>query len=70
MNLLQWFLLVEQDANLRLIVVEPMFTFDFNSSKCCCKVQRTCKQVIMDIMDHGSCTVDKVFISWHLTVNY
>ena len=28
----------------------PMFNFDFNSSKCCYKVQRTCKQVIMELL--------------------
>ena len=50
MALLQWFLLIEQEANLQLIVVEPMFNFDFDSSKCCCKVQRTCKQMIMDLV--------------------
>ena len=27
-----------------------MFNFDFNSSKCCCKVQRTCKQVSMELL--------------------
>ena len=50
MSLLQWFLLIEQEVNLQLIVVEPMFTFEFNSSKCCCKVQRTCKQVFTDLV--------------------
>ena len=34
----------------KLIIVEPMFNFDFNFSKCWCKVQRTCKQVIMDLV--------------------
>ena len=52
MALLQWFLLIEQEANLQLIVVEPMFTFEFNSSKWCCKVQRTCKQVITDFAQY------------------
>ena len=28
MAVLQWFLLVEQEANLQLIVVEPMFKFE------------------------------------------
>ena len=27
MTLLQWFLLIEQEVNLQLIVVEPMFNF-------------------------------------------
>ena len=27
MALLQWFLLIEQETNLQLIVVEPMFDF-------------------------------------------
>ena len=58
LTLLQWFLLIEQEANLQLIVVEPI-TLDFNSSKCCCKVQRTFKQVIMELVQlrflfHGS----------------
>ena len=50
LTLLQWFLLIEQEANLQLIVVEP--TLHFNSSKCCCKVQRTFKQVIMELVQY------------------
>ena len=59
MTLLQWFLLIEQEVNLQL--VEP--AFDFNSSKCCCKVQRTCKQGSWHWYSRY-----KVFISWQLTV--
>ena len=46
MTLLQWFLLIEQEANLRLIVVGQCST-TFTGIEV--KVQRTCKQVIMDL---------------------
>ena len=45
MALLQWFLLITQDATLQLIVVEPMFNFKTSIPV---NVQRTFKQVIMD----------------------
>ena len=45
MALLQWFLLIIQDATLQLIVVEPMFNFKTSIPV---NVQRTFKQVIMD----------------------
>ena len=45
MALLQWFLLITQDATLQFIVVEPMFNFKTSIPV---NVQRTFKQVIMD----------------------
>ena len=50
-------------SNVTIDCCWPMFNFDFNSSQCCCKVQRTCKQVIMELY-----LLYKVFIPWQLTV--
>ena len=50
MALLQWFLLIKQDATLQLIVVEPMFNFKTSISV---NVQRT--------SDHGSVDIRFIF---------